>query len=282
MKIHHTAIISPKAEIAEDVEIGPYALVEGASIIGPGCIIQGHAILGGSVQLGRGNIIGYGAAIGGDPQDHAFSPDVKSRVVIGDHNRIREYCTIHRGTGEGSETVVGDHNYLMAGTHLAHNVKVGSHVTIGNNVLLAGYVEIQDHAYVGGGSVFHQFVRVGQLCLVQGNSKFGRDIPPFTIAAGYNTVVALNRAALRKAGMTWEQRQELRHAFNLLYRTGLNVTQALEQAGQISWDAGGRAFFDFVDNSGKRGLCDIRKPRNAWKSEAIIERLLLDREISLG
>ena len=282
MKIHRTAIVSPEATIGEGVEIGPYALVEGSAIIGPGCVIQAHAIISSSVQMGENNVIGYGAVIGGDPQDHAFSPDIKSRVVIGSRNRIREYCTIHRGTAEGSETAVGDHNYFMAGSHLAHNARVGSHVTLANNVLLAGHVEIQDRVYVGGGSVFHQFIRVGELCLIQGNSKFSKDIPPFTIAAGHNSVIGLNRVGLRKAGLTQDQRRELHHAFNLLYRAGLNVTQALERAEQISWSGKGSALFDFVANSRRRGLCDIRKPRHAWNSQSIIESLLMERAVSMG
>src|SRR5271170_136279 len=117
MKIHHSAIVSPKAKLADDVEIGPYVCIEGPAVIGAGCVIQAHAVLSGSVRLGKNNTIGYGAIIGATPQDRAFSPKVKSKVVIGDDNNIREYCTIHRGTIEGSATTVGNHNFLMAGAH---------------------------------------------------------------------------------------------------------------------------------------------------------------------
>jgi len=262
-RIHHTAVVSPKAEIADDVKIGPYVVIDGEVTIGAGCIVQAHAIISNSVRIGRGNVVGYGAVIGGDPQDHSFSPAIRSKVMIGDHNRIREYCTIHRGTVDGGATMLGDHNYLMAGTHLAHDVKVGSHVTLENNVLLAGHVEIQDRVYVGGGSVFHQHIRVGKICLIQGCSKFSKNIPPYTIAVGHNNVVGPNFSGMRKAGLAQDQRREIARAFTLLYRSGMNITQAAGCARELAWNKEGRAFFDFVDNAGKRGICEIRKPRRA-------------------
>jgi UDP-N-acetylglucosamine acyltransferase len=263
MKIHRTAIVSSKAEIADDVEIGPYAVVEGEARVGPGCIIQTHAIICSAARIGRGNVIGYGAIVGGDPQDYSFLPGTRSEVVVGDDNRIREYCTIHRGTTEGSATMVGDHNHFMAGTHLGHNAKVGNYVTLANNVLLAGHVEVDDQVYVGGGSVFHQYIRVGTMSFVQGNGKFGKDIPPYTIAADHNSIVGLNFAGLRRAGIPQDQRREISQAFNLLYRAGLNKTQALEEAEKTVWGGGARFFIEFMSAAKKRGTCDLRKIRNA-------------------
>jgi UDP-N-acetylglucosamine acyltransferase len=257
MKIHHTAIISPKAKMADDIEIGPYVCIEGPAVIGTGCVIQAHAVLAGSVKLGKNNSIGYGAIIGAMPQDHAFSPKVKSRVVIGDDNNIREYCTIHRGTIEGSATTVGNHNFLMAGTHLGHNVKVGNNVIIANNVLLAGHVEVQDRAFIGGGAACHQYVRIGQISIAQGVNALTKDVPPFTIVA-QGMIIGLNVVGLRRAGFTPAQRQEIKNAFKLLYRSGLNTTQALERAKEQKWHKEGRAFFDFVALAKKRGICDSR------------------------
>lgn len=279
MKIHRTAIVSPKAELADDVEVGPYVLIDGHVRIGPGCIIQAHAILGGAVEMGINNMVGYGAAIGGEPQDHAFSPEIRSKVIIGDHNIIREYCTIHRGTTEGSTTEVGSRNYFMSGVHLAHNTKVGSDVTLANSVLLAGYVEVQDRVYVGGRSVFHQFVRVGRVSLIQGNSKFSKDVPPFTIADGHNRVVGLNLRGLRQAGLGQEQRQQIHRAFNLLYRSGLNTTQALQYAKEIPWNAECRELFDFIAKSKRRGYCDLRRPRNSVAHKNL-NRLLEEMAVS--
>jgi UDP-N-acetylglucosamine acyltransferase len=261
MKIHNTAIIHPKAKIAEDVEIGPFVCIEGPAIIGSGCVIHAHAVLAGNVRLGKNNVIGYGAIIGAEPQDHAFHSKIKSRVVIGDNNTIREYCTIHRGTAEGSATTVGNHNFLMAGTHLGHNAKLGNHITIANNTLLAGHVEVQDRAFIGGGAAVHQFVRIGQVSIAQGNGAFAKDIPPFTIAAQLNSVIGLNVIGLRRAGFTSDQRQEIKNAFKLLYRSKLNTAQALERAKQQKWNEAGRIFFDFVAAAKKRGICDVRETR---------------------
>lgn len=258
MKIHPTALINSAARIADDVEIGPYVCIDGAAVIGPGCSIQAHAIIAGAVRIGTGNSIGYGAVIGAEPQDHSFHPDIKSEVIIGDDNRIREYCTIHRGTTEGSATTVGNHNFFMAGTHLAHNTKVGNHVILANSVLLACYVEVQDRVFIGGGTAFHPYVRIGQVAIAQGNSGFSKDIPPFTIAAMRNCIIGLNVIGLRRAGYTADQRKEIKDAFKLLYKSGLNTTQALERAENHDWNAEGRAFFDFVASAKRRGICDVR------------------------
>ena len=260
---HRTAVIHPDAEIAEDVEIGPYAVIEGAARIGAGCLIQAHAIIGGHVVMGERNLIGYGAVIGADPQDFAFKPDVRSEVRIGNDNRIREHVTIHRGTTEGSATIVGDHCFLMVGAHLGHNVRLGNHVIIANNSMLGGYVQVEDRVFIGGGCVFHQFIRVGRLAICQGASGFSKDIPPFTMAAGRNSVAGLNVVGLRRAGLSAVQRAEIKAAFALFYRSGLNVKQALAAAGERSWNEQAQAFWDFVRAAGKRGLCNFLGTRDA-------------------
>ena len=257
MKIHPTAIINPKAKLADDVEIGPYVCIEGPAVIGAGCIIQAHAVLAGSVKLGKNNTIGYGAIIGAPPQDRSFQPKVKSKVVIGNDNNIREYCTIHRGTAEGSATTVGDHNFLMAGTHLGHNVTLGNNIIIANNVLLAGHVQVQDRVFIGGGTACHQYVRMGQIAISQGISALTKDVPPFTIVAR-GLVIGLNVIGLRRAGFTPAQRTEIKSAFKLLYRSGLNTTQALEESKKHKWNKEGRIFFEFVAQAKKRGICDSR------------------------
>jgi acyl-ACP--UDP-N-acetylglucosamine O-acyltransferase len=138
--------------------------------------------------LARINRIGYGAVIGSFPQDLSFDPNANSGVEIGENNVIREYCTIHRGTKEGSNTLVGSNNLLMVGAHLGHNTRLGNNVILANNVLLGGYVEIHDRVFVGGGSVVHQFTRMGAISLLQGLSAISKDIPPFSIGVGRNAV----------------------------------------------------------------------------------------------
>ena len=263
MLIHPTAIIHPNAQLGSNVTIGPGAVIEGAARIGDGCTIHAHAIIGAHVTMGRDNVIGHGAFIGGDPQDFAFRPEVRSEVHIGDGNKIREYCTIHRGTTEGSATVVGDGCFLMGGAHLGHNVRLGNGVILANNALLGEAMSRSDRVFIGGGAVFHQFIRVGRLTICQGISGFGKDIPPYVTAAERNGVAGLNVVGLRRAGFDAAQRAEIKAAFDLLYRRGLNISQALAAARERSWNEVAQIFWDFVAGAKKKGLCDFLGTRKA-------------------
>jgi len=254
MNIHPTAIIHPEAQIGEGTTIGAFVTIEGPARIGAGCTIEAKASLIGDVTIGARTTIGHSAIIGGAPQDLSFKPATKSSVEIGEDNVIRELCTIHRGTAEGSITRMGHHNYLMAGVHLAHNVTLGNHIIIANNALLAGYVQMQDRVFVGGGSVFHQHVRVGTLAMIQGLGGVGKDVTPYTMAAEINLIFGLNVVGMRRAGFKPETRKEVQAAFKLLYRSGLNTSQALEKAQEHTWSPEAQAFFDFAAAS-KRGLC---------------------------
>jgi UDP-N-acetylglucosamine acyltransferase len=255
MKIHPTAIVSPEAILGEDVEIGPYAIVETGVEIGNRCILQARSVLIGRTILGDDNLVGYGAIIGAEPQDFAYQPGTSSEVRIGNRNKIREYVTIHRGTGEGTTTRVGDDNFLMNGVHLGHNCVVGNHTVLANNVLLGGYVEIEDGAVVGGGNVFHQHMRVGRNVMVRGGARFSKDIPPYTVANYTNTLTGLNSIGLKRAGLPSETRLELKRAFKLLYLDGLNVSQALQVAEQQQWGPEALRFFEFIRIAAKRGIC---------------------------
>jgi len=257
--IHPTAIIHPDAQLAADVRVGPYAVIEGAAQIGAGCEIEAHAIIDAHVVMGRENLIGYGAVIGGDPQDFAFKREVKSAVRIGDRNRIREYATIHRGTTEGSATVVGDDCFFMVGAHLGHNVRVGNKVVIANNCLLGGYVDVEDNVFIGGGSVFHQRTHVGRLVIAQGMSGYSKDLPPFTVGAEVNTIAGLNVIGMRRAGFSPDLRREVKRAFDLVYRSGLNTTQALDAARKETWGPEAESFFTFIAAAKKRGICALMK-----------------------
>ena len=260
--IHPTAVIDPKAELDSDMMVGPYALIEGPVVIGAGTEIQAHAVITGSVRMGKNNRIGYRAIIGSFPQDLSFNPRTSSGVEIGDNNVIREYCTVHRGTKEGSNTVVGSNNLLMVGAHLGHNARVADHVILANNVLLAGYAEIHDNVFIGAGSVVHQFTRMGAVSLLLENSGVGKDIPPFSIAIGKNSIAALNVIGLRRAGFGPALRKEIKSALDLLYRSGLNAKQALEEAEKRTWLPETMTFWNFVATT-KRGMC----PMGRWKKE---------------
>jgi UDP-N-acetylglucosamine acyltransferase len=259
VKIHPTAIVDPGAKIGSDVEIGPYSIIGANVTIGERSTIQSHVVIEGEVKIGQKNLIGHGAIIGGPPQDVSFSLERKTSVFLGNDNVIREYCTIHRGTAEGTATKLGDNNFLMAGAHVGHNCEIGNNVTIANNCLLAGYVRVDDQAFLGGGSTFHQYMRVGRLVMVQGSSAFGKDLPPFTLAAQRNSIFGINLVGLKRAGFSAQDRNEIQGAFKLLYLSGLNISQALEKATLLKLGAAAREFFDFVAAAKKRGICAYRR-----------------------
>jgi UDP-N-acetylglucosamine acyltransferase len=259
VKIHPSAIVSPQARLADDVEIGACVCIEGEVEIGARTIVQSHAVIEGAVRIGEENLIGHGAIIGGAPQDLSFAPETKSGVTIGRGNTIREHVTIHRGTAPDSTTTIGDHNFLMVGAHLGHNCSIGYNVIIANNCLLGGYVTVEDGAFLGGGCVFHQFTRIGRLAITQGKSGFGKDLPPYVVGADVNKVVGLNVVGLRRAGLTTEDRAEIKAAFRLLYESGLNVSQALAEARSRSWRGPAQEFFDFVAKAKQRGICGMRR-----------------------
>ena len=258
--IHPTAIIGSGATIGSNVEIGPHSIIGGAVSIGDESIIGANVVIEGEVIVGRENRIAHGTVIGGEPQDLGFSPTTRSRIEIGAKNVIREHCTIHRGTAEGSATKIGDENFLMAGAHVGHNCEIGNKVIIANNCLLGGYVSVADGAFLGGGCVFHQFMRVGRLAITQGRSGFSKDIPPFLLAAERNYVLGLNTVGLRRAEFSSGQREEIKRAFKLLYLSGLNTRQALEKSKETEWTELGREFFRFVsDAMTKRGICRLKR-----------------------
>jgi UDP-N-acetylglucosamine acyltransferase len=260
--IHPSALVDPGAKIGAGVEIGPFSIIGPNVTIGERTIVQSHVAIEGEVEIGTGNLIGHGAVIGAPPQDVSFSLERKTKIEIGNNNIIREYCTIHRGTAEGSATKLGDKNFLMAGAHVGHNCEVGNNVVIANNCLLAGYVQVDDGAFLGGGSTFHQFMHIGRLVMVQGSSAFGKDLPPFVVAAERNCVFGLNVVGLRRAGFSAKDRDEIKAAFKLVYMSGLNISQALEKAATINLGAAAREFVDFVMNSKKRGICPLKRGAN--------------------
>jgi UDP-N-acetylglucosamine acyltransferase len=259
VRIHPTAIVDSNANIAVGVQLGPFSIVGPDVTIGDNTIVQSHVVIEGEVAIGRRNFIGHGAVIGSPPQDVSFSPERKTKVEIGDDNIIREYCTIHRGSPDGSVTKIGDKNFLMSGAHIGHNCLIGNNVVIANNCLLAGHVCVDDGAFLGGGSTFHQFMHIGRLVMVQGSSAFGKDLPPFVIAAERNYVFGLNSVGLRRAGVSANDRDEIKEAFKIVYLSGLNTSQALEKANTMTFGQPAREFLDFVAGSKKRGLCPLKQ-----------------------
>jgi UDP-N-acetylglucosamine acyltransferase len=228
-RIHPTAIIAPEAELADDVQIGPYAVLEGKVRLGPGCVVRPHVHLIGPLTMGCNNLVCTGTVIGERPQHLKYAGE-PTGVEIGDHNIFREHVTIHRGTTHSWTTRIGSHNFLMAGAHVAHDCQVGNRCLLANGALLGGHCRIQDNVFLSGNSAVHQFVHVGRLALLGGVSGSSKDIPPFAIQQHINWIAGVNVIGMRRAGMTGEQIDGVRRAYHILFREGQVMAVALRQA----------------------------------------------------
>jgi UDP-N-acetylglucosamine acyltransferase len=226
MPIHPTAVIDARAELDASVEIGPYVVIDGPVRIGPGTRIMAHAFLTGDTELGADNVVHPGAILGHEPQDLAYR-DVPTGLRIGHRNVIREHAEIHRATQEGTLTVVGNDNYLMSHGHIAHNCRVGDRTIVCSGALVAGHVVLEDQAFVSGNCVVHQHVRIGRLAILRGLSRTSRDVPPFSIMDGTHTVRGVNRVGLRRSGFDAARIRALHTAFRILFRTRLNLGEAI-------------------------------------------------------
>ena len=221
MNIHSTAVVSPEAQIGNNVEIGPFCVIEPDTSIGDGCVLQSHVVIKRGTTLGANNSIYESAVIGGYPQ-HVHMPESPGRVMIGDNNTIRENVTIHRPLSEEETTVIGNHNLFMVNTHVGHDCKLGSHLIITNNAMLGGHVIVEDRAYISGGVAVHQFCRIGSLAMVGGQARVVKDVPPFVTVDGQSSyVVGLNQIGLRRAGYPSDQIRTLKQAYRTLYRSTL-------------------------------------------------------------
>lgn len=228
-KIHSSAIISPKAQLADDVTVGPYAVVEDNVTIDSGAVIGSSVLLASGTVLGKNVKISHGAVIGTNPQDLKFGGEV-TKAIIGDNTVVREYATINRGTKYHMQTVVGQNCFIMAYAHIAHDCIVGNNVIMANSVNLAGHVEIDDHAILGGVLPVHQFVKIGAHCMVGGGFRVQQDICPYALVGGYPLkVVGINSIGLRRRGFSAETVKTLEQTFKILFFSGLNTTQALER-----------------------------------------------------
>jgi UDP-N-acetylglucosamine acyltransferase len=228
--IHPTAIVHPTAVVAEDVEIGPFAIVGENCTVGPGSVIATRAVLERNVCLGRDVKVGVGTVIGGDPQDLKYKGE-PTTVEIGDGTVIREYTTINRGTTQSFKTTVGKNCFLMSYVHLAHDCHVGDGVIISNGTQLAGHVTIDTKAILSGLVAVHQFAMIGGYCFIGGCSRVAKDVPPYVKAVGNPIkLYGLNSVGLERNGIPEEVRRELKRAYRLFFKSGINLTQARERA----------------------------------------------------
>lgn len=249
--IHATAIVSPDAELAPDVSVGPYSIIGPQVRIGAGSVIGPHVVIRGPTTLGAGNRIFQFASIGDDPQDKKFGGEV-TRLEIGDRNTIREYCSINRGTAQDvGVTRVGNDNWLMAYTHIAHDCQVGNGVIMSNNATLAGHVHVEDQVILSGFCAVHQFCRIGAHAFVGGLSGVTRDVLPFMMVAGHPPEPrGINQEGLKRRGFGPEQLRNLKEAYRILYRSGLRLVEAREQLAVLAVDQPEvRAIVEFLDRS---------------------------------
>jgi len=228
MPIHSTAIVSTAAEIHPEAEIGPYVIVDGHVRIGARTRVMAHAYLTGWTRIGEDNVIHPGAVIGHEPQDLAFEGK-ESYLRIGDRNVFREHSQVHRGTNPGSETVLGDDNYLMHNAHVAHNCVIGNQVIIAGGALVAGHARVEDLAFISGNCVVHQHVRIGRLAIMRGLSRTSRDVPPFCVLDETHTVRGVNLVGLRRAGMSKDRIRAIRSAFRVLFAGPTNLRAAVRR-----------------------------------------------------
>ena len=251
--IHPTAIIDPKAEIGNDVEIGPNAVIEAGVTIGDRSKIGPMVHIQGTTTLGEDNQVYTGATLGFPPQFLGFS-GAPTRCIIGARNVIREYVSIHRGLSDESATTLGDDNFIMGFSHIAHDCHVGNRVIIANGALLAGHVTVDDRAFISGNAAVHQFVRIGRLVMVGGLARVTKDVPPFMIAEGHPAKIrGINVVGLRRAEYPSHVRMELKRLLRQIYCTDKTVSQAVAAIKSIDCSEAGRELIEFFKSS-KRGV----------------------------
>ncbi len=259
MTIHPSAIISSRAELGADVQVDAYAIIEDGVHVGEGTRVRARAQLCSGTVLGKRCDIHMNAVIGHTPQDFSFKGEPIA-TILGDGVTVRENATIHGTKSEGGKaTRVGDNCYLMVGSHVAHDCHLGHNVLLANGALLAGHVHVDDGAMISGNVVIHQFVRVGTLAILSGGSRFGMDIPPYLIGDGANAVTILNAVGLRRAKHLSDQdRREIKAAYRLLYRTGLDLQDALVRIQAELPSPAVQRWVEFFKSPSRRGFCRFR------------------------
>jgi UDP-N-acetylglucosamine acyltransferase len=257
--IHPTAIVSPKAKLGENVTVGPFTIIEDDVQIGDGSSIASNALIANGTRLGRECKVYHGAALGTPPQDLKFRGEITT-LEVGDHTVIREFVTMNRGTHERWKTLVGNHCFFMAYTHVAHDCIVGNHVILANSANMGGHVIIEDHAVVGGIVAIHQFSHIGCHSMIGGGFRVTKDVPPYVLAGQEPLAFSgLNIVGLRRRNFPQETIQLIEKAFQLIYYSQLNVSQALERIKRdLPATDEMKHIVDFIEKS-KRGIIWTRR-----------------------
>lgn len=253
--IHPTAIVDPEAEIGAGVTIGPFSIIEANVVIGDGTEIGARVTIEGHTTIGKENHIFTGAVIGSVTQDKKYKGGV-TYLKIGDRNKIREYVTVNPGTDDGTETMIGDDNLIMAYAHVAHNCIIGNKTIIANAGTLAGHVIVEDRAVIGGLAGVHQFVKIGHMAIIGGSSKAVKDIPPFIMVDGHPAkAYGLNVVGMERAGLPKEERLLLKRAFKIMFRSKLATKNAIESLkNDLASSPSISRIIKFLEGS-ERGIC---------------------------
>lgn len=262
IEIAPTSVVSPQAKLADAVSVGPFCVIEDDVEIGAGTRLDSHVVVKRFTTLGENNHLYPGVVLGNDPEDRNFTGE-RSYLKIGHRNIFRENSSVSRGTPPESATLVGDDNYIMIGTHVAHNCRLGSNIVVCNNCSVAGYVEIEDGAFLSGGVVVHQFSKIGRLAMIGGNTRVNLDVPPFVLASEFHVAArGLNLVGLRREGFSKDAIRHLKQAYRILYRSGLPLEEALKRIEQEFPTPEARQLVEFIRAS-KRGICrDARGTRH--------------------
>jgi UDP-N-acetylglucosamine acyltransferase len=254
-RVSETARVDPAAVIGARTEVGEFCVIERDVTIGADCLLEPYVYVKRWTTMGDRNEISAGTALGTDPLDKNFNRVHRSYLRMGNGNIIREHYTISRGTQPESETVIGDENYIMTSGHIAHNCVIGSRTVIASCALIAGYAEVEDQAFISGGVVVHQYSKIGRLAMVGGNTRVNSDVPPFFLYSGFDVEAkGLNMVGLKRAGFSLDEVSVLKKAYKLLYRSGLQLEEAL---AKMESELGGGHVEHLVNfiRASKRGIC---------------------------
>jgi len=255
--IHPTAIVDPSAVIGEDVEIGPYVIIEEDTIIGDGCRIFSHAVIKNHTIMGSGNTVHEHAVLGGDPQDLSYDGS-STGLVIGNDNVFRECVTVHRSTKQDQPTCIGNSNFFMAYSHIAHDCQLEDRIIFANCATLAGHISVGTGAFVSGSTAVHQFCQIGAYSILSGVTPVSLDAPPFMIVAGNPAgTVGLNVIGMRRAGFSRDSISKIKQAYKILMLSGKSQDEAMDEMANIDSEHVSM-LIDFIKNS-KRGITRHRK-----------------------
>lgn len=250
-KIDPRAVVSPQAQLADDVEVGPFAVIGADVTLGPGCVIGPHAVVNGPTTLGAGNRVFQFASLGDAPQDKKYRGE-PTRLEVGDRNTFREYCTVNRGTVTGhGVTRIGSDNLLLAYTHVGHDCVLGNNIVLSNLVMLGGHVELGDWVIMSGYAGAHQFSKIGAHAFIGNNTAVTRDVPPYVLATGHPAEPrAVNSEGLKRRGFSEEQIRAIRNAYRVLYRSDLKLDEAVPRLTDMAREHPVlQIFVDFIGQS---------------------------------